>query len=73
MPVQKSYRYALDRFREYLSETPRYSRYTDVMPMDAITPELVLGFTNYLRRKYSGEGPKKNHHWFKKVIADAVE
>ena len=43
------------------------------MPMDAITPELVLGFTNYLRRKYSGEGPKKNHHWFKKVIADAVE
>ena len=73
VPVQKSYRYALDRFREYLSETPRYSRYTDVMPMDAITPELVLGFTNYLRRKCSGEGPKKNYHWFKKVIADAVE
>ncbi|MDE6842486.1 MAG: phage integrase SAM-like domain-containing protein [Muribaculaceae bacterium] len=41
--------------------------------MDAITPELVLGFTNYLRRKCSGEDPKKNYHWFKKVIADAVE
>ena len=41
--------------------------------MDAITPELVLGFTNHLRRKCSGEDPKKNYHWFKKVIVDAVE
>lgn len=43
------------------------------MPMDAVTPDLVLGFTNYLRSKCSGEGPRKNYHWFKKVLADAVE
>lgn len=43
------------------------------MPLEAVTPELVVGFTNYLRRKCSGEGARKNYHWFKKVLADAVE
>lgn len=43
------------------------------MPLEAVTPELVLGFTNYLRSKCSGEGARKNYHWFKKVLADAVE
>ena len=73
LPVRKSYKYSLIRFREYLSLTPRYSKYVDVMPMDAVTPDLVLGFTNYLRSKCSGEGPRKNYHWFKKVLANAVE
>lgn len=73
MPVRKSYKYSLIRFKEYLSLTPRYSKYVSIMPMDAVTPDLVLGFTNYLRSKCSGEGPRKNYHWFKKVLADAVE
>lgn len=73
IPVRKSYRYALARFQEYLGLTPRYSRYADVMPLEAVTPGLVLGFTNYLRSKCSGEGARKNYHWFKKVLADAVE
>ena len=73
LPVRKSYKYSLIRFQEYLGLTPRYSKYVDVMPMDAVTPDLVLGFTNYLRSKCSGEGPRKNYHWFKKVLADAVE
>ncbi len=73
MPVRKSYKYSLIRFKEYLGLTPRYSKYVNVMPMDAVTPDLVLGFANYLRSKCSGEGPRKNYHWFKKVLADAVE
>ena len=73
LPVRKSYKYSLIRFQEYLGLTPRYSKYVDVMPMDAVTPDLVLGFSNYLRSKCSGEGPRKNYHWFKKVLADAVE
>lgn len=73
LPVRKSYKYSLARFLEYISLTPRYSRYAAVMPMEAVTPELVLGFTNYLRSKCSGEGPRKNYHWFKKVLADAAE
>lgn len=43
------------------------------MPLDAVTPDLVLGFTHYLRGKCSGEGARKHYHWFKKVLADAVE
>lgn len=73
LPVRKSYKYSLIRFKEYLSLTPRYSKYVTIMPMDAVTPDLVLGFTNYLRKKCSGEGPRKNYHWFKKVLANAVE
>lgn len=73
LPVRKSYRYSLNRFQEYLGLTPRYSKYAEAMPLEAVTPELVLGFTNYLRRKCSGEGARKNYHWFKKVLADAVE
>ena len=34
---------------------------------------MVLGLTNYLRKKCTGEGPRKNYHWFKKVLADAVD
>lgn len=71
--TRKSYKYSLIRFQEYPGLTPRYSKYVDVMPMDAVTPDIVLGFTNYLRGKCSGEEPRKNYHWFKKVLADAVE
>ena len=73
MPVRKSYKYSLTRFMEYLEMTPQYAKYREVLPMDAVTPDMVLGFTNYLRRKCTGEGPRKNYHWFKKVLADAVE
>lgn len=73
MPVRKSYKYSYIRFIEYLELTPRFAKYKDVLPMDAITPDMVLGFTNYLRKKCTGEGPRKNYHWFKKVVADAVD
>lgn len=73
LPVRRSYKYSLIRFVEYLEQNTQYSRYKDVMPMDALTPAMVLGFTNYLRQKCTGEGPRKNYHWFKKVVADAVE
>ena len=71
--VRGSYKYSYNRFVEYLSESTAYRRYTSVLPMDAISPDMVLGFTNYLRKKCTGEGPRKNYHWFKKVVADAVE
>ena len=73
MPVRKSYKYSLNRFQEYLGITPRYSKYADMMPLEAVTPSVVVGFTNYLRSKCTGEGPRKNYHWFKKVLSDAVE
>lgn len=72
-PVRLSYKYSLTRFMEYLATTPQYSKYQNVLPMEAVTPDMVLGFTNYLRKKCTGEGPRKNYHWFKKILADAVE
>lgn len=71
--VRGSYKYSYNRFVEYLAESTCYQKYTSVLPMDAITPDMVLGFTNYLRKKCTGEGPRKHYHWFKKVVADAVE
>ena len=71
--VRKSYKYSYIRFTEYLAGNPIYSKYATILPMDAITPDMVMGFTNYLRKKCTGEGPRKNYHWFKKVVADAVE
>lgn len=73
LPVRRSYKYSLTRFIEYLELTPQFSKYKNVLPMDAVTPDMVLGFTNYLRKKCTGEGPRKNYHWFKKVLADAVD
>lgn len=72
-PVRLSYKYSHTRFMEYLAATPQYSKYQNVLPMEAVTPDMVLGFTNYLRKKCTGEGPRKNYHWFKKILADAVE
>lgn len=72
-PVRKSYYYSYVRFTEYLGLTPRFSKYTKILPMDAITPDMVTGFINYLRKKGTGEGPRKNYHWFKKVCANAVD
>lgn len=72
-PVRLSYKYSLTRFMEYLAVTPQYSKYQNVLPMEAVTPDMVLGFTNYLRKKCTGEGPRKNYHWFKKILADAVD
>ena len=71
-PVRKSYYYSYVRFTEYLGLTPRFSKYTKILPMDAVTPDMVTGFINYLRKKGSGEGPRKNYHWFKKVCANLL-
>ena len=54
LPVRRSYKYSLTRFIEYLELTPQFSKYKDVLPMDAVTPDMVLGFTNYLRKKCTG-------------------
>lgn len=72
-PSRKSYQYSLKRLREYLELVPQYQKYKNVLPMDAITPNFVIGFVNYLRKKCVGEGARKNYFWFKKAIANAVE
>ncbi|MCM1140668.1 MAG: site-specific integrase, partial [Muribaculum sp.] len=72
-PVRKSYYYSYVRFTEYIALTPRFSKYKTILPMDAVTPDMVTGFINYLRKKGTGEGPRKNYHWFKKVCANAVD
>ena len=71
--VRTSYKYSYIHFIEYLVENPIYSKYATVLPMDAIIPDIVMGFTNYLRKKCTGEGPRKNYYRFKKVVADTVE
>ena len=72
-PVRKSYYYSYVRFTEYIALTPRFSKYKNTLPMDAVTPDMVTGFINYLRKKGTGEGPRKNYHWFKKVCTNAVD
>lgn len=71
--MRKSYKYAYNRFMAYLKKTPRFSKYSEILPMDAVTPDMVNGFTNYLKEIAVGEGPRKSYFSFKKVIADAVD
>lgn len=73
MPSRKSYRYSLKRLREFIELMPQYQKFKDVLPMDAITPNFVIGFVNYLRKVCVGEGARKNYFWFKKAVANAVE
>lgn len=71
--ARRSCKYALRYLRAFIEATPLYSKYDIILPMDVVTPEFVSAFTYYLRKKCIGEGPRKHYHWFKRVIANAIE
>lgn len=64
---------ALSRFRDFLKDTPEYSKYTLGVKPQQISKEMIVAFTEYLQTRSVGEGAKSIYQRFKKVIKYAIE
>lgn len=58
---------ALQRFKDFLRDTPEYSIYERKIKPEQITSEMVEAFTEYLQSRSIGEGAKSIYQRFKKV------
>ena len=57
----------LQRFKDFLEDTPEYRRYVKNIKPEQITSEMVEVFTEYLQTRSVGEGAKSIYQRFKKV------
>jgi len=64
---------ALQRFKDFLSETKEYSKFTLSIKPEQLTKDMMLDFVEYLQSKSTGEGAKSIYQRFKKVIKYAIE
>lgn len=64
---------ALQRFRDFLRDTPEYRKYTKSIRPEQLTKDMMLDFTEYLQSRSKGEGAKSIYQRFKKVIKYAIE
>lgn len=64
---------AYRRFIDFLSGIQKYRRYTEFLRMDLLTPEMVSGYADHLKKVSVGYGASHCLGMFKKVIACAVE
>ena len=58
---------ALQRFKDFLRDTPEYNIYEQKIKPEQITSEMVEAFTEYLQSRSVGEGAKSIYQRFKKV------
>ena len=64
---------ALQRFKDFLIDTPEYAKYAKCIKPEQITKDMVIDFTEYLQSRSKGEGAKSIYQRFKKVINYAIE
>lgn len=64
---------ALNRFIDFLKDTPEYNKYTKGIKPEQITKDMVIDFTEYLQSRSIGEGAHSIYKRFKKVIKHAIE
>lgn len=58
---------ALQRFKDFLHDTPEYNHFERKIKPEQITSEMVGAFTEYLQTRSVGEGAKSIYQRFKKV------
>lgn len=58
---------ALQRFKDFLNDTPEYNKYIKRITPQQIKRDMVLAFTEYLQSRSVGEGAKSIYQRFKKV------
>lgn len=58
----------LQRFKDFLYDTPEYSKFERTIRPEQITSEMVEAFTEYLQTRSVGEGAKSYYQRFKKVF-----
>ena len=59
---------ALQRFKDFLHDTPEFNRFERKIKPEQITSEMVEAFTEYLKSRSIGEGAKSIYQRFKKVF-----
>lgn len=64
---------AYNRFSEFLRESAKYCQFADNIAPEEITKDLVLDFTEFLKRRCRGTGAHAAFARFKKVVAYATE
>jgi putative integrase len=64
---------ALRRFKDFLNNTPEYTKFAKRIKPEQITKDMVEAFTEYLQGRSVGEGAKSIYARFKKVIKYAIE
>lgn len=64
---------ALDRFKDFLRDTPEYNKYQKNIKPDQISKDMILAFTEYLQSRSRGEGAHAIYARYKKVINYAIE
>lgn len=64
---------ALNRFKNFLNDTPEYNKYSKSIKPEQITKDMVTAYTEYLQARSIGEGARSIYARFKKVIKYAIE
>ena len=64
---------ALSNFLSFLTDTPEYCKFANMIKPQNITPDMVRAFVEWLQAHHKGEGAKSVYQRFKKVINYAVE
>ena len=64
---------ALQRFKDFLRDTPEYTKYLKVIRPEQMSKDMMIAFTEYLQSRSVGEGAKSIYQRFKKVIKYAIE
>ena len=64
---------ALQRFKDFLSETPEYTKFAKSIKPEQLNKDMMVAFTEYLQSRSVGEGAKSIYGRFKKVINYAIE
>ena len=60
-------------FIDFLASTPEFAQFSHSIRPAQISPRMVVAFTEYLNRKFVGEGPHTLFARFKKIVKAAVE
>lgn len=64
---------ALQRFKDFLRDTPEYTRFSTSVKPEQLNKDMMEAFTEYLQSRSYGEGAISIYSRFKKVIKYAVE
>lgn len=50
--------HGLQKFKNFLADTPRYSLYKNNLKMTQLTVDMVAAYVEYLKENGTGDGPK---------------
>ncbi len=69
----RSLKATLQRFKDFLNETPEYTKFANGIKPGQITKDMVIAFTEYLQSRSVGGGALAYYQRFKKVTKFAIE